>query len=328
MKNGTTRWAVLGLAISVTATAAACGEDRAAAAPNAYCEASLAIETAPEPEIDFESASPEEQAAAARSWAAETLRPLATTLRNEAPKAVTDEVAVGVAAVEELVATGDFETVFAKPEVRKALTDLHAYDLEHCGWQRIDVTAKDFAFDGAPSTLKAGVTSFEFRNEGQENHELVVLRRNDGVTESFTELFALPEDEAMQKAEPLAFAGADPGDDHDYALAELTPGTYALACFLPQGSIGDHDGEGPPTSPWAWSTSSPSPDASALRGNPAQRPREPAPPTDSTEAATNTEVNEPVWSAMIPPSWGPSSWAPPKTKVRDPNAAPKARPWR
>jgi hypothetical protein len=246
MKQGTTRWAVLGLAISVSATAAACGEDRAAAAPNAYCDASLAIETAPEPDIDFEAASPEEQVAAARTWAADTLAPLAATLRKEAPKAVTDEVDVGVAAVEELAATGDFETVFARPEVQQALTDLHTYDLEHCGWTRVDVTAKDFTFEGAPSTLQAGVTSFELRNAGQENHELVVLRRNDGVTESFTELFALPEEEAMQKAEPVAFAGANAGEELDYALADLAPGTYALACFLPQGSIGDHDGEGPP----------------------------------------------------------------------------------
>ena len=41
--------------------------------------------------------------------------------------------------------------------------------------------------------------SFKFTNEGAEDHELAIARKNDGVTESFDELLALPEEEAMTK---------------------------------------------------------------------------------------------------------------------------------
>ena len=40
--------------------------------------------------------------------------------------------------------------------------------------------------DGAVAAeVPAGVTSFELDNEGPEVHEIVLLRKNDGVTESF-----------------------------------------------------------------------------------------------------------------------------------------------
>ena len=63
----------------------------------------------------------------------------------------------------------------------------------------IAVTAQDYHFEGLPSSVPAG-TSLTLTNAGHEVHELLVVRKNDGVTESFDELLALPQEEALQKA--------------------------------------------------------------------------------------------------------------------------------
>ena len=60
-------------------------------------------------------------------------------------------------------------------------------------------TAADYAFQGVPSEVDSGVTSFEFKNGGTEVHEMVVFRINDGVTETVDELLAMPEEEVVTK---------------------------------------------------------------------------------------------------------------------------------
>jgi hypothetical protein len=61
----------------------------------------------------------------------------------------------------------------------------------------IAVTAQDYHFEGLPSSVPAG-TSLTQTNAGHEVHELLVVRKNDGVTDSFDELLALPEEEALR----------------------------------------------------------------------------------------------------------------------------------
>ena len=89
-----------------------------------------------------------------------------------------------MAGVNRLVETGDFEAAFGDPEFEAALDRLHAHDLETCEWNTVDVRAADYAFQGVPSEVDAGVTSFEFTNGGTEVHEMVLFRVNDGVTET------------------------------------------------------------------------------------------------------------------------------------------------
>lgn len=237
------RWAAVGLAL--TLAVGACGDDVIAGASSQYCAASVAIETAPEPDIDFESASPEEMTDAAKSYATDTLLPLAQVARDEAPEELFDELDAGIGALRQLGETGDFEAVFSDPEVEQALEDLHDYDLENCNWKTVEVTGEDFAFEGVPSELDAGVTSFEFTNAGQESHEMIVFRVNDGVTESVEQLLELPEEEAMGMVTMTAATFAEPGED-SYDVAELTPGTYAMVCFIPGGTVGETEGTGPP----------------------------------------------------------------------------------
>lgn len=110
-----------------------------------------------------------------------------------------------------------------------------------CDYPGADVTAKDYAFE-APDTVKAGSVAFSFENisDGEE-HEMIILRKQDGVDLSWDELLDLPEEEARSKTEFVAAAFAPPGESNS-ALASLAAGDYAMVCFIPVGG----EEEGPP----------------------------------------------------------------------------------
>jgi hypothetical protein len=105
------------------------------------------------------------------------------------------------------------------------------------------VTTTEYAFDGLPDTLDAGVTSFDLTNDGAEVHELVLLRKNDGVTETAEELLALPQAEALQKAMLLGVAGPVSDGNPAYVVADLEAGDYIAVCFIP---VGTTSMDGPP----------------------------------------------------------------------------------
>jgi len=103
-------------------------------------------------------------------------------------------------------------------EVNEASGTVHAYDVDNCGWNVVDVAASNYAFDGLPDELPAGETSFELTNDADEVHELVLLKKNDGVTQSAEELLAMPQEEAMTLAEMVgspAFAARRPAPRHE-----------------------------------------------------------------------------------------------------------------
>jgi len=258
----THRFLAVGIAfLSLGSLLAACGDDDDDTASDAgdstttevasddletYCEKVFAIETVGEPDVDFETATPEEQTAAIKKFAAEELQGLAAEIQAVAPDEVKDAIDVQVEAVNKLAETGDFDSTFGAPEVDAASDETHAFDLKSCGWNKVDVTAKDYAFQGLPATVDAGKTSFEFANSGTEMHEMVVIRKNDDTTESFDELLALPQDEAEKKTTVAGSVFAPPGQD-DYAVADLKAGEYIALCFIPEGSKDENtEGQGPP----------------------------------------------------------------------------------
>lgn len=253
---------VLGGVVVSALLAAGCGDDDAtsdttapggAAADGAsadvadYCDATLALETAGEPDIDFATATDAEIAEATRTFSQETLRPLADDVVATAPEAVVADIAVMSDALDEMIETGDF-AAFDTPEVTAASNAQHAFDVESCGWATTAVTAADYSFSGLPHEIDAGVTSFELTNGGNETHEMVVFRKNDGVTESFEELLAMPEDQATENVTMVGIAGPVPPGQPGYAVADLEPGEYIALCFIPVGTV-NLDGpppEGPP----------------------------------------------------------------------------------
>jgi hypothetical protein len=248
--NRSTRWTATVLCLLLAgAGIVACGSsdnDESDAQIDSYCENTTKIETLPEPDIDFENASPQEISTGVKAYANDKLRPLADKIGENPPDEVADDIKTLVAAVHELAETGDFESTFGDPKIDAASLRTHDFDREHCGWKRVDVMAKEYAFEGIPATLDAKVTTFEFSNKGKEEHEFVLLRKNEGVSESFDELLKLDESESRSKVTGVANTQANPGD-RDYVVADLTPGDYMAICFISKGTTSDeHQGDGPP----------------------------------------------------------------------------------
>jgi hypothetical protein len=101
----------------------------------------------------------------------------------------------------------------------------------------ITVVGGEYYFGGLPTTVPAG-TILSLDNQGQELHELIVARKNDGVTQSWEELLQLSDEEAFQY---VTIVGGMPLFAAPGALAEGTlvipsEGEYIALCFIPQGT--------------------------------------------------------------------------------------------
>jgi uncharacterized cupredoxin-like copper-binding protein len=95
----------------------------------------------------------------------------------------------------------------------------------------VTVVANDFAFQ-APAEIPAGLTRFVLKGQGKEIHHATIARLEDGKT--VADLMA-----AFKTPGPppswVTFIGGpnvpDPGEEAN-ATVDLTPGNYALICFV------------------------------------------------------------------------------------------------
>lgn len=164
-------------------------------------------------------------------------------LLKKAETSAPAEIAAQATTAVEGVRTGDFEN----PEVSAAITALDEYSVASCDFQVVEVTGRDYAFDGIPETLERGMTIFALTNTGAELHEIIVVRfKGDETVE---ELLELSEKQAQKKVE---FIGGDfvAQGDTTYAYVDLKkPGRYAALCFLPVGAVDQtaiETADGPP----------------------------------------------------------------------------------
>lgn len=224
-----------------TTTTTAAGSDT-----KEYCEKALALETTAPPDIDFEALSPEQQKEAVKTFVREDISPLVDEIEKVIPEPIEAEAGVLVAGIDKVEQTGDFQAFENDPQIQKAEETVHAFDLDNCGWGRNDVAGVDYAFEGIPSTMKAGVHSFEFSNKGKELHMIAVVRAKDEVTESFDQILELPQEQAGEKIDFIGETSAPPGEK-DYFVGDLKPGRYLAVCFIATGTVAeDKEGDGPP----------------------------------------------------------------------------------
>ncbi|HVL99744.1 MAG TPA: hypothetical protein VM324_10685 [Egibacteraceae bacterium] len=230
----------------VTGPTQAPENDDVAADVEAFCDDALGLGSPGEPEVDWETATEEEIAAAQQVFAEERLRPLVEDLRDSAPQDVQDDVATLEEALDEAEGSGDLEAFFggAGGQARNAIA-IEAAD--RCGWSSVDVTMVDYEFQGVPETLQAGPVVFSATNEGEESHEMIVFVKREGVEETWEEILGLEEAEVMERVEFVAATFAPAGEEST-AAADLDPGEYVMVCFIPQGTdaSGEEAGDGPP----------------------------------------------------------------------------------
>jgi hypothetical protein len=218
MMYRTTRQLAVLAAVALAAVVSACGSDEAtegAELSSAACDAYTAIGAAM---FGDPSAVPDAAATLSRE-SPEELRAAAATYTD-----------AFVAAFD-----GD-EAAMESAEFTAAAEQLGAAAYDTCdSVAQLDVNGIDFGFEGLPAQVDAGRVAIRFTNDSatDEQHELVLMKKADGVTESATELLSLPEDELMGKVVPAAVVFADEPGGQSAALADLEPGAYVAICMIP-----------------------------------------------------------------------------------------------
>ena len=166
-------------------------------------------------------------------------------MRESAPPEIAGAAtAVVDAATAEL--GGDPEAT-GTPEFGAALSDLDNWTFDNCSFDaKVDVAAVDWAYGGIPLELPAGSVAFRVTNIGEEMHEMGILRKLDGVTQSWDEIipivaesFLNETDEAEQYVEWVGHAWVPTSENSAVAYVDLVPGEYAAFCMLPIGTNQD-----------------------------------------------------------------------------------------
>ncbi|MCU1399304.1 MAG: exported protein of unknown function [Acidimicrobiales bacterium] len=203
------------------------------ATADSFCAASFAIENPGQPNID-DSASPEAQGAALAEFFKNTLLPLGTTLQSVAPPSQQADIKTALDAISAAATAGD-PSLADTQAVDDATNRIHDYSESTCGWKPVAFTTTEYKFMGIPTSLTTGIASFDLSNAGEQEHEMVLFRKNDDVTLDAKTLLALPQDQAQSMVTVIGSADAAPAHV-DHLVANLAAGNYVYACFVPVGS--------------------------------------------------------------------------------------------
>ena len=171
-----------------------------------------------------------------------TLTPLLDDLDENAPDDLQEPLAVMTGAAREVLENGDF-AAFESPEFAAAQGTVDPWMFENCEFdQQAEVTAEEFTFTGMPDELDAGRAAILLTNKGAEAHEMAIMRKADGVEQSWEEILALPQEEAEALVVQVGGAFAPRKDTKGLAVVDLVPGDYVVACFVPGGTSMTADG--------------------------------------------------------------------------------------
>ena len=193
-----------------------------------------------------------------------------------AQAAAPEEISEDVSALIEAAAAAEEEDV-PPPEFFDANVAVGEYVEDNCDFETIEVTAREYEFEGLPDEATAGTVLVKFTNDGGEVHESAMFTVNEGEERPLEELLALPEEEV------------------ETVVTEVTGSAFALP-------------EGTSTPPTTSSPDAPSPCASFRSAspwtpwNPARSPR--AHPT-SPKAWSTSSRSRPSSMAELQPSKTP-----------------------
>lgn len=113
-----------------------------------------------------------------------------------------------------------------------------------CGWEATDFKAHEkpgatkqdppeLHYMGIPEQMSAGLHSFGLANEGQNFHEVIIVKLKDEFTGSKDDFLALSDEEMFGQADGgPTVAYAAPGTT-GILNAELAPGRYIFFCHIP-----------------------------------------------------------------------------------------------
>ncbi len=263
----------------------------------AFCEGAIEAEAAfvEGPEMDEQGNPTEEALEQFRN----RIEPLVDQFDENKPEEIESEVDTVVREVREALESGDTSSLETR-EFFEAETVLDEYVYDNCEFDaKQEFTAVNYAFQGIPQTLSAGRTAFRMDNRGTELHEAVIFRINDNVQQNVQEIFSLPEEQAEQNVEFRNATLANPGTPA-FVTADLTPGRYAVVCFIPVGVTSleqleelDGEEEGATPSPGASPTGTASPGGTPSPTAAATPTGAASPTAAATPTPTPTETGSP-----------------------------------
>jgi len=101
------------------------------------------------------------------------------------------------------------------------------------GSREINIEEKDFSYE-ISDTVRPGLVKFTAKNSGKESHQVQIVKWNDGVTQAqFDAALKNPDPSSIFKV--VTFMGGPnsiPPGGSQVSYDNLTPGNYALLCFL------------------------------------------------------------------------------------------------
>ncbi len=163
---------------------------------------------------------------------------------KNAPAAIKSDLTAATAQLRNFGATAD-GSIFNNPDFKAQGLKIDNYFYDHCAGPKVAAVATEYKFTGLPDKVPAGVVQLKLTNSGKQEHEMLVLRRKPGVTESFDQILASGREEGQKKTEAVTQVSASPGKP-DATVARLSPGQYIVICTVPEGTVGDKQGNGPP----------------------------------------------------------------------------------
>ena len=192
---------------------------------------------------DFATVTPEQlQAIVKNLWSQQ--EPILASM-DPAPDQIRPDVEKLLAVARHGAATGDPATL-SSPDLKSSDRNIDQYMLQQCGYESVQVTATDNAYEGLPGSMAAGTVGITLSDQGTDAHQVLVSRANDGVTQPFAEILNLPPEQQVQVATAVGSAEADPGETSTVFL-RLTPGRYGAADYVTQGTTRlVEPGSGPP----------------------------------------------------------------------------------
>ncbi len=257
MMRGRNAWRVLAGAGALALVAAGCGDDEDEDAASTATTEEAADDAAEDEEADEgeEASDGADSEYCQLSAELEEQESFPTNEQLEAiaavaPEEISEEISLVVDAFLAANEAGDPGAAFADPAVEEAFGPIEAYDVDVCGFEddgdeeegseqdpsvtevdpdaaQVAVVATEYAFEfDAPS---AGATSFTMTNDGEETHVMAVFKLAEGATLDDA-LESEGDDEFVE--EQFDSDVATPGGEA-VLTAELTPGDWAMICYIP-----------------------------------------------------------------------------------------------
>ena len=99
------------------------------------------------------------------------------------------------------------------------------------GATEVELGLVEFAFNLTTLSFPAGDVTFQATNDGQQPHEMGIVKLPEGV--SLEEALEAEDIEAIGGEDIAFFGPVDPGAEATWTVTDLEPGRYGYACFIP-----------------------------------------------------------------------------------------------